>query len=569
MDRNGYWTIGDMRRQSAILSGTVAPTLVLQSAVYLNTYLKTWIKANIWTDRDRIVYVGNNMPVKTESTEIIDCSGLTLVPGYIEPHVHPGQLYNPQTLAQYAAPLGTTALICDNALLVRSLTDEKAFQIIEKLERLPETFYWWCRYDPQSEVYHSPFTDERIYRWLHHPRVVQGGELTGWPRVVHGDDQMLSWMRATKHLRKPIESHLPGASERTLTRLKLFGADGDHEAMTGDEALARLKLGYMVSLRYSPIRPDLPEILRTLLKKGVRSFDHVTMTLDGATPGFLKKGVCDQLIQIALEAGITPTDAYMMVSANIASHYHLGDRIGHIAPGRIANINFLNDSLDPRPVSVLAKGRWVRRHNKMVADAFSGYDLAEDLTPLEITASPDTDSLQASTRTGIDMVNDVITRSFELEPGKQLPDSVLYLTLLDKKGTWIRNTYLRGFAARLSGFAGSFTATGDLLLMGRNKSDMITAFRRLKEIGGGLVIAGGGRVLAELSLPLLGCMSEEPMERLMHDAGQFEQVLRRFGYGAGNPYFSLLFLSSTHLPYIRLTPKGLYDVMRRSLMEPE
>ncbi|WP_239984931.1 adenine deaminase C-terminal domain-containing protein [Sporolactobacillus pectinivorans] len=546
---------------------------MLENARYLNTYMKSWERANIWIDHDRIVYVGDRLPVKMNGkTEQVDCSGLVLVPGYIEPHVHPGQLYNPVTLAAYAAPLGTTTLICDNAILFRCLSDVEAFKVIDHLAELPATFYWWCRYDPQSEVIHSLFNDKRIKAWLNHPLVVQGGELTGWPQVVHGNDQILSWMRETKLLRKPIESHLPGASERTLTQLKLFGADCDHEAMTGKEAVMRLKLGYTVSLRYSSIRPDLPDILKAMLDEGVHHFDHVYMNMDGSTPAFLKDGVCDHLIRIALEAGVPAEDAYMMASSNIASHYNLGDRIGHIAPGRVANINFLKSPSDPRPVSVLSKGKWVLRDGKRIDDAFSGYNFADDLEKIQMDFQLSPRDLDSASSTGLDMVNDVITRPFELAPvavDSKLPDGTLYLTLADKAGKWFVNSYLRGFARNLSGFAGSFSTTGDILIIGRNKADMVAAFNRLKTTGGGLVIVKDGKIAVELALPLLGCMSELPMDQLIEEAEKFEKQLRQAGYSFGDPFFSLLFLSSTHLPYIRITPKGLFDVMHGELIVGE
>lgn len=57
------------------------------------------------------------MPEKTAECEIVDCNGKFIVPGYIEPHAHPYQLYNPLSLAKHAAQFGTTTLINDNLTL--------------------------------------------------------------------------------------------------------------------------------------------------------------------------------------------------------------------------------------------------------------------------------------------------------------------------------------------------------------------------------------------------------------------------------------------------------------------
>ena len=76
--------------------------------------------------------------------------------------------------------------------------------------------------------------------WLKHEDVLQGGELTAWPKLLNGDDEMLNWVQETKQLHKKVEGHFPGASESTLAKLKLIGTDCDHEAMTGQEALHAL-----------------------------------------------------------------------------------------------------------------------------------------------------------------------------------------------------------------------------------------------------------------------------------------------------------------------------------------
>ncbi|MBO1913452.1 hypothetical protein J4G37_52650, partial [Microvirga sp. 3-52] len=75
---------------------------------------------------------------------------------------------------------------------------------------------------------------------------------------------MVAAVHAAKLAGKKIEGHLPGASERTLTRMKLLGIDGDHEAMTLQEVESRLLHGYAVTLRHSSIRPDLPNLLKEI-----------------------------------------------------------------------------------------------------------------------------------------------------------------------------------------------------------------------------------------------------------------------------------------------------------------
>ena len=149
------WKIKNIRDQIAVIDGKLAPNIVLKNARYLHSMFKKWMTGNIWIYGDRIVYVGEEMPQNLEDTEIIDVAGKTIVPGYIEPHVHPYQLYNPHSFAEFAAQTGTTTFLSDNMSFVLILKNKKAFSIIEQLNKLPFSFYWWGRFDSQTELEHE------------------------------------------------------------------------------------------------------------------------------------------------------------------------------------------------------------------------------------------------------------------------------------------------------------------------------------------------------------------------------------------------------------------------------
>ncbi len=61
--------------------------------------------------------LATNIPLVSKIAKSLIVLMKLLVPGYIEPHAHPFQLYNPHTLAAYASQFGTTTLINDNMLL--------------------------------------------------------------------------------------------------------------------------------------------------------------------------------------------------------------------------------------------------------------------------------------------------------------------------------------------------------------------------------------------------------------------------------------------------------------------
>ncbi|HEX7066198.1 MAG TPA: adenine deaminase C-terminal domain-containing protein [Bacillales bacterium] len=574
-ERSLYWTKKQLRGQLAVVRGEKSPTKVLKNATYLNLAQKKWMHGHIWIDQDRIVYVGKEFPKRTTGTEVTDCSDHFIVPGYIEPHVHPFQLYNPHTFARYASVRGTTTLVCDNLVFSLRTGKKKAFTLIDRLQDLPTSIFWWGRYDAQTELSdeNDIFTTENVHAWLNHPAVLQGGELTSWPKVLAGDDEILDWMQMATRLGKPTEGHLPGASEKTLTQMALLGVDADHEAMTGEEIERRLNLGYSTVLRYSSIRPDLPVILDEMQERGIDNFDRIYMTTDGSTPAFHEQGVLDRMIEIALEKGVPDVEAYAMASYNAARHYGMDRLFGMIAPGRLAHLNILKDKRKPDPHSVLAKGEWVRRNGE---DCFPDGDFSwedYDLTSSRFDWELNEDDFQFSMPVGMEMVNSVITKPYYLriDPSIGTPsfeNDECFLMLLDRDGTWRVNTLLKGFATDVSGFASTYSSTGDIIVLGKNKKDMETAFNRAKELGGGIVLTEKEEVVTEIALPLMGGMSLKPIETLMEEERQLTKELRKRGYEFDDAIYTLLFLSSTHLPYIRVTQKGIYDVKKRSVLFP-
>jgi adenine deaminase len=79
------------------------------------------------------------------------------------------------------------------------------------------------------------------------------------------------------------------------------------------------------------------------------------------------------------------------------------------------------------------------------------------------------------------------------------------------------------------------------VVVGSNTGDMALAVNHLAKIGGGKVVVVGGEVVAQIELPLLGLLSEDPLEVVV---GKFDKAyaeLKKLGCTLTSPFATLEF----------------------------
>src|SRR5699024_11622847 len=77
-----------------------------------------------------------------------------------------------------------------------------------------------------------------------------------------------------------------------------------------------------------------------------------------------------------------------------------------------------------------------------------------------------------------------------------------FLLLLDRYGKWRVNSIINAFTTSLGGLASSYSTTGDIAFIGKNKSDIILVGKRLKEIDSDIVLVHQGEIMYEFKLEL-------------------------------------------------------------------
>jgi len=102
----------------------------------------------------------------------------------------------------------------------------------------------------------------------------------------------------------------------------------------------------------------------------------------------------------------------------------------------------------------------------------------------------------------------------------------------------------------------------NIIVVGTNDLDMMTAAVQIVKMQGGLVAAADGKVLATLPLPIAGLMSEKSAEGIRTEIDDLERAARDLGCTALTPFMAMSFLALPVIPRLKLTDKGLVDVRK-------
>ncbi len=129
--------------------------------------------------------------------------------------------------------------------------------------------------------------------------------------------------------------------------------------------------------------------------------------------------------------------------------------------------------------------------------------------------------------------------------------------------------FVRGFTLKRGAIASSVGHDShNITVVGADDADMALAVNRLGEIGGGFVVAEGGRVLAELALPVAGLMSLRPFEEVRAALGPLRAAARdALGVSLPEPFLQVAFLPLPVVPHLKITDRGMVDVDRFVLLE--
>ncbi len=544
--------------------------LVLKNAAYVDVFTGKVKRGDIAVVGEKIVGVGEYDGVKE-----LDCSALTVVPGYIDGHVHiESSQLSPEEFASLIVPRGTTTIIADP----HEITNVCGMAGCEYIAKASESVPLDVKIQLPSCVPATPFetsgavlggkdVEENIVK----DYIFGLGEFMNYPGVLFCDNDVIRKLEAAHAAGKVIDGHAPAVYGNDLNAYLCGGITTDHECVTPEEIEEKISKGMYVHIRHGSSTQNLSNA-KMMTAENMRRF--ILCTDDRHAADLKEKGHLVDALRRLVADGIDPVRAVTCATLNAAECYGLKFR-GGIAPFWLADLVAVDNLKNFNAQYVIKDGKLVAEKGKPLFDTSKRYlpenvlntvhvkTLAADDFVLKINS----DRAKAMTIepggvvTGCEIVDvrhengDVVVKGTDL----------LKLAVVERhKMTGnIGKALFKGYG--LKGGALGITIAHDshnIILLGDDNKAMADAANRLREIGGGMVLVDSAKgEIHSLTLDIGGLMSSRDAESLQRDSRAL--IERAHALGVKREYeafMSLAFLSLAVIPKLKIVDKGLFDV---------
>lgn len=542
--------------------------MVLKNAEVFHVYTGEFILCDIAIADGYIAGTGSYFGI-----EEIDMQGRYITPGFIDAHVHiESSMLTPYQFAKAALPCGVTTIVTDPHEIANVCGAKGIQYMLDATEQLPLNVYFMlpsCVPATDFEDSGAVLLAEDLEPFMEHPRVLGLAEVMNAPGVLQQDENVMAKLDMAGKGR--IDGHAPGLTSSQLMGYAAAGITTDHECITKEQALDRLRAGIKVMLREGTAAKNMRSLLPTV---NPDTAPYFMFCADDKIPAeLLDSGYINYMVKTAIEEGVSVANALQIATINAARHYGIKDA-GAILPGRKADL-LVFDNLDEwKPRQVYKDGRLAVDNGRLLQEGrncdSSSLEHTVNLAPVTVESFRLPLKTEMANVIGLvpyQIVTNKAALSVKRVDGCAVSDvenDILKLAVLERHHATgnIGLGLVKGFGLKRGALASTVGHDShNLIVIGTNDEDMLAAVQELQRIGGGICIAEDGQIRGVLPLPVGGLMTNEPALMVAKQQAEMIALAREMGVPEFySPFLTLAFLSLPVIPSLKLTDRGLVDV---------
>lgn len=539
---------------------------VFKNAQILDVFGGHFYKGDIAVVGNMIVGVGDY-----DGEEEIDLKNKYVTPGFIDSHLHiESSLTQPQVFEKEVISHGTTVLIADPHEAANVKGTEALAYILDLSDKMLLHMKVMLPSCVPATVYEhngACITAEDLSKFKEHPNVLGLGEVMDITAVCENHSEILNKIRLFQD--KRIDGHSPLLTGKRLQCYVMQGISSDHESSCEQEVLEKLRAGLFIEIRMGSAAKNLDTIINTVLKNRIGTTHMGFCTDDKSIAEIREEGHIDACIRRAISLGLPPISAYQIATIQPAVHYGL-QKLGAIAPGRFADFVVLDDVEKVKINRVYIGGKLYEKGGQGTSTAYTVPEKLKHTVHIKPVTKKD---LAWKTMGRPQPVIEVIP--------SQIVTKKRVTVLPEEDGIFQPNAGISKIAVierhKASGNIGIGAVLGfpihgalastighdshNLIVVGDNDEDMLTAIEELCRMQGGYIVVQNQKTLASVPLPVFGLLSEMGAGETAEKVDLCLKAAFKIGCDqAFDPFATLSFLALTVIPEIRITDQGIYEV---------
>jgi adenine deaminase len=560
--------------------------LVIKNVTIIDVFNKDRFIDNVGIKDGYIVGIGDY-----DAYEIIDGTNKYICPGLIDAHCHiESSLVTPAEYYKVALLSGITSVIADPHEIANVMGTDGIDLMLNYSRKIPFDVYFMlpsCVPGTGFESSGATLLAENLKYFYNNNKVLGLAEVMDYPAVSNCEENMIDKIYDAINNNKVIDGHSAGFTSMMTNTYRSANILTDHECNNSNEALEKVRRGMYVLIREGSVAKNLKELLPAVNESNSNRF--CLCTDDKHIDDIANNGSINSSITYAIKTGLKPETAIQMATINASTLYKLNNK-GAIAPGYIADFVLLDNLEEFKISSVYKEGILVVLHNKLMnhnSDSIKelpaeySYDNSINLPRLnedsfKINLSNGTsgklniieiipnklESIHLKLNVSdIDSLKNNNSKNFKCS----LKDDLIKISVVERhKATGnIGLGILKGLGIK-AGAIGTTIAhdSHNLILAGTNDKDMLFAAKELEKMHGGIIVVKDEIVLAHIKLEIGGIMTGRKYTEIEADLKNLHAAVGIVAPDINfNPFLTLSFLSLPVIPDIKITDKGLFDVL--------
>lgn len=556
--------------------------LVIKNVTIIDVFNKDKFVDSVGVKDGYIVGIGDY-----DGYQVIDGTNKYICPGLIDSHCHiESSLVPPSEYYKLALLNGITSVITDPHEISNVMGTDGINFMLDSSKEIPFDVYFMlpsCVPGTSFESSGATLLSKDLKDFYLNDKVLGLAEVMDYPAVSDCKDNMVDKLLDAINCNKVIDGHSAGFNSMMTNTYRSANILTDHECNNSEEAIDKVRRGMYVLIREGSVAKNLKELLPAVNEGNSSRF--CLCTDDKHIDDIAHNGSINSSIVYAVQSGLKPETAIQMATINPSNLYRLNNK-GAIAPGYIADFIILDNLEEFKISSVYKDGKLVVNDNKLI-------NIKTTVSPSSIINKntinlPKLDESSFNIRVNKDYsklnIIEIIPNKLESIHLKlnisdidslknnnsesfhcSLSDDLIKIAVIErhKASGNIGLGILKGLGIR-EGAVGTTIAhdSHNLILAGTNDKDMLFAAKELEKMHGGIIVVKNEKVLAHIQLEIGGLMTNRKYTEIENELEKLHLAIKLIAPDINfNPFLTLSFLSLPVIPDLKITDRGLFDVI--------